>query len=119
MLSIPATIVSIGTLGFLLAAVVVRYRTAWTIGATLEYPVWLVCGFLVPLSLFPGWVRPISWLLAPTWGMNSIRESALGGAPIGDVAMCIALGAAYTVLGVLALNAMLRSARRTAALTLA
>jgi ABC-2 type transport system permease protein len=118
-LSIPATIVSIGTLGFLLAAVVVRYRTAWTIGATLEYPVWLVCGFLVPLSLFPGWVRPISWLLAPTWGINSIRESALGGAPVGDVAMCIALGAAYTVLGVLALNAMLRSARRTAALTLA
>jgi ABC-2 type transport system permease protein len=118
-LSIPATILSIGMLGFLLAAIVVRYRTAWTIGATLEYPVWLVCGFLVPLSLFPAWVRPISWLLAPTWGINSIRESALGGTPLADVGMCLALGAAYTVLGVVALNAMLLSARRTAALTLA
>ena len=27
----------------------------------------------------PDWVRPISWALAPTWGMNAIRESALGG----------------------------------------
>ena len=41
-----------------------------------------ICGFLVPLSLFPGWVRPISWVLAPTWGMNAIRESALGGTPL-------------------------------------
>jgi ABC-2 type transport system permease protein len=118
-LAIPATIVSIGALGFLLAATAVRYRRAWTIGATLEYPVWLVCGFLVPLSLFPGWVRPISWVLAPTWGMNGIRESALGGTPLADIAMCVALGTVYTGLGVLALNAMLRAARRTAALTLA
>ena len=57
----------------------VRYRTAWALGNLFEYPVWLICGFLVPLSLFPGWVRPISWVLAPTWGMNAIRESALGG----------------------------------------
>ena len=25
---------------------------------------------------FPDWVRPISWVLAPTWGMQAIRESA-------------------------------------------
>ena len=40
--------------------------------------------------VFPGWVRPISWVLAPTWGMNAIRESALGGSPVTDLLMCVA-----------------------------
>jgi ABC-2 type transport system permease protein len=118
--AIPAMIASIGALGFLLAVSFVRYRTAWAMGAVLEYPVWLVCGFLVPISLLPDWVRPISWLLAPTWGMNAIRESALpGGAPLGDLAMCLVLAAGYTVAGVVLLESVLRSARARATLSLA
>jgi ABC-2 type transport system permease protein len=113
-----ATVLSIGAAGFLLAVSFVRYRTAWALGNMLEYPVWLVAGFLVPLSLFPGWVRPISWLLAPTWGMSAIRESALGGTPLPDLGMCLALGAAYTFVGVVAVEAVLRAARRRAALAL-
>jgi len=117
-ISVLATVLSIGTAGFLLAVSFVRYRTAWALGNMLEYPVWLICGFLVPLSLFPGWVRPISWVLAPTWGMNAIRESALGGSPLPDVLVCLALGAVYTVAGVLVLNTALAAARRRAALSL-
>jgi ABC-2 type transport system permease protein len=118
-LAVVAMVLSIGLFGFLLAVSFVRYRAAWALGNMLEYPVWLVCGFLVPLSLLPGWVRPISWLLAPTWGMRAIRESALGGgAPLVDVAMCAALGLAYLVIGVAAVGVLLRSARRHATLAL-
>jgi ABC-2 type transport system permease protein len=117
-LAVPTTILSIGMLGFLLSVTVVRYRTAWALGNALEYPVWLVCGFLVPLSLFPGWVRPISWALAPTWGVRAIREAALGGAPLKDVAVCLALGLGYAVLGVLLVETVLRSARSRATLSL-
>jgi ABC-2 type transport system permease protein len=117
--SVVATVLAIGMAGFLLAVSFVRYRTAWALGNMLEYPVWLVCGFLVPLSLFPDWVRPISWLLAPTWGMNAIRESALGGSPLPDVALCLALGLAYTVAGVLVVDRVLAAARARAALALA
>jgi ABC-2 type transport system permease protein len=117
-LAVPATILSIGMLGFLLSVTVVRYRTAWALGNALEYPVWLVCGFLVPLSLFPGWVRPISWALAPTWGVQAIREAALGGTPLPDVAVCLALGAGYALGGVLLVQTVLRSARKQATLSL-
>ncbi len=117
-LAVPATIVSVGMLGFLLSVTVVRYRTAWALGNAFEYPVWLVCGFLVPLSLFPGWVRPISWALAPTWGVRAIREAALGGSPLPDVAACIGLGLGYATLGVLLVETVLRSARATATLSL-
>jgi ABC-2 type transport system permease protein len=117
-LAVPATIVSIGMCGFLLAVSFVRYRTAWALGNLLEYPVWLICGFLVPLSLFPGWVRPISWLLAPTWGMRAIREAAIGGSALPDIGMCAALGAGYTLLGVLIVDRLLQSARARATLSL-
>jgi ABC-2 type transport system permease protein len=118
-LSVVATVVAIGMAGFLLAVSFVRYRTAWALGNMLEYPVWLICGFLVPLSLFPDWVRPISWALAPTWGMNAIRESALGGSPLPDILMCLALGGVYTAAGVLIVERVLRAARARAALSLA
>jgi ABC-2 type transport system permease protein len=117
-LAIPATIVSIGMLGFLLSVTVVRYRTAWALGNAIEYPVWLVCGFLVPLSILPGFVRPISWALAPTWGIRAIRQAALGGTPLPDLGICCALGAGYAVLGILLVETVLRSARRTATLSL-
>jgi ABC-2 type transport system permease protein len=117
-LSIPATVVSIGTLGFLMAVAFVRHRAAWALGNLFEYPVWLICGFLIPLSLLPGWVRPISWALAPTWGMNAIRESALGGDPLPDIVMCAVLGALYTTIGVLVAERMLLAARARATLSL-
>jgi ABC-2 type transport system permease protein len=118
MLAVPATTLSIGLCGFLLAVSVVRYRAAWALGNAFEFPVWLICGLLVPLTLLPDWVRPISWALAPTWGMNAIRESATGGSPLPDVAMCLALGLVYTVIGVLVLETVLRSARARATLAL-
>jgi ABC-2 type transport system permease protein len=117
-LAVPATIASIGAVGFLLSVAVVRYRTAWALGNALEYPVWLVCGFLVPLSLLPGWVRPISWALAPTWGVRAIREAAIGGSPLPHLLICAGIGAACVLLGFALVEVMLRAARRTASLSL-
>ena len=117
-LAVPATVVSVGALGFLLAVAFVRFRQAWALGNMLEYPVWLISGFLVPLTLFPDWVRPISWALAPTWGISAIREAALGGSPYADIALALLLGAAYVLIGILLLERALRAARQKASLSL-
>ena len=117
-LSVPVTVMSIGALGFVLSVTVVRYRTAWALGSSLEEPVWLVSGFLVPLTVLPDWVRPISWVLAPTWGVNAIRESALGGSPLPDLLLCAGLGVVYLLIGVLCAGTVLQSARRHATLAL-
>jgi ABC-2 type transport system permease protein len=111
-------VLTFGALGFLYAVCFVRFRAAWALGNLFEYPVWLICGFLVPLVFFPDWVRPISWALAPTWGMNAIRESALGGEPLDDLLICAALGTTYITLGILVTNRVLDAARRRAALSL-
>ena len=117
-LAIPATVVSIGALGFLLAVAFVRFRQAWALGNMLEYPVWLIAGFLVPLSLFPGWVRPISWALAPTWGIDAIRESSLGGSAWAEIALALGLGAVYVVLGIVLVGRALHAARAKGTLAL-
>ena len=58
--ALVVTLASLATFGFLLSVTVVRYRTGWALGNLLEYPGWLLCGFLVPLDLFPEWVRVLS-----------------------------------------------------------
>lgn len=117
-ISILVSVFSVALLGFLLSVAVVRYRTAWAMGNLLEYPGWLLCGFVVPLSLFPGWVGWISYALPPTWGMQAIRASAAGESPWLDVVMCLVVGLAYGVAGWLLSETVLRSARRHATLSL-
>jgi hypothetical protein len=57
-------------------------------------------------------------VLAPTWGMNAIRESALGGSPLPDLLACVGLGAGYIVVGVLVTDRVLRAARLRGTLSL-
>jgi ABC-2 type transport system permease protein len=117
-LSVIGTVLAFGGLGLLFAVSFVRFRAAWVLGNFFEYPVWLICGFLVPLTLLPAWVRPISWVLAPTWGMNAIRESALGGTPLPDLLLCLGLGIVYIGFGVLVTDRVLRDARDRGSLSL-
>jgi len=117
-LSLPVAIVAIGMLGLILASTLIFYRAALFLGASFEYPVWLVTGLLVPLSVLPGWVAPLSWLLAPTWGMRAIRESTVGGSPLSALAMCVGLSACYAVIAAVCLRAFERLARERATLAL-
>lgn len=115
----PASILAIGMLGFMLGAAFVRFRAAWAVGNLFEFPVWTICGLLIPIAVLPLWVEPVSWLFAPTWGMNALRDAALGsGSPWDDIAMCVALSVVYGALGALLLRYFLRSARRRGTLAL-
>jgi ABC-2 type transport system permease protein len=116
--SILVTVVAIGMLGFLLAIGSVRYRSAWALGSELEMVVWLVCGFVIPLAALPGWVRPISWLLAPTWGVSAIRGAATGGRWLPALLACAGLAAGYALLGTVMARRLVDSARRHASLAL-
>ena len=117
-LALPTTILSLGMLGLLLASTFVLYRQANAFSNLLEYPVWLATGLLVPLSLLPGWVTPISWILSPTWGMRAVREAAFGGDAWPEMAVCVSLGLVYLGLGALALRNFERLARSRATLSL-
>ena len=97
--ALPACALAVGMLGLIMAATFVLYRASFHLGIATQYPVWIVTGLLVPLSLLPGFVRPISWLLAPTWGFRGLQEAALGGTPWADIGMCLVLSAVYLAIG--------------------
>jgi ABC-2 type transport system permease protein len=117
---LASVVTAIGTsiMGFLLAVSSVRYRGAWALGTAFELPVWLICGFLVPIASLPAWVRPISWALPTTWGVHAIRGAAFGGSPWRDMALCLATSAAYAVVGTWLAGRLVDSARRNATLAL-
>lgn len=116
--AVIVTVAAVGMFGFLLSVSVVRFRAAWALGNMLEFPIWLVCGFLVPLSLLPSWVHPIAWVLAPTWGVRAIREAVLGGSPLPSISLAAAIAAAYGLAGALLSSRLLHSARASATLAL-
>ena len=117
-LALPATTVALGLLGLVLGSTFVLYRHASAFSNLLEYPVWLVTGLLVPVSLLPGWAEPISWVIAPTWGVKAVRESALGGDPLAAIGMCLVLSVAYLGIGIVTMANFERLARKRATLAL-
>ena len=103
----------------LIATTFVLYRHANALGNLLEYPIWLITGLLVPVATLPLWVKPISWLLAPTWGMEAIRGATIGAEPPSlAIVMCFVLAVAYYVGARIALVYVLAKARRDATLSL-
>lgn len=117
-LAVPATIIGLGLLGTLFASTFVLYRHANALSNMLEWPVLLVTGMLVPLSLLPGWVLPIGWSLSPTWGMRAMRDSALGGSAWAEIGMTLLLGVVYVALATVFLRYFERRARAAATLAL-
>ncbi|HVU76942.1 MAG TPA: ABC transporter permease [Gaiellaceae bacterium] len=94
LLSLPATVIALGLMGLVLASTFVLYRYANALANLLEYPVWIASGLVFSTSVLPAWTRPISWILPPYWGIQAIRNSALGGAVWGPLGMTVLLGLA-------------------------
>jgi ABC-2 type transport system permease protein len=117
-LAIPITIIGLGLLGLVIASTFILYRNANALSNLLEYPVWLITGLLVPLSFLPGWIRPLGYVLAPTWGVRAIRAAALGGDPVIPILVTAGLGVAYFAIGALTVGYFENAARDRAALTL-
>ena len=117
-LAIPATILSLGLLGLVLASTFVLYRNANALSNLLNYPVWLVAGLLVPVSLLPGWAHPIGWVLAPKWGIDALRSAAFGGDAVTPILVCLGLAVVYLVLGSVFVGHFERLARERATLSL-
>jgi ABC-2 type transport system permease protein len=118
LLSVLAGGVTLALVGHFIAVTAVRYRSAGALGAALEYPGWLLCGFVVPLGVLPTWTHPLSWSIPTTWAMDAVRDSAAGRSPWTDLLVCLATGAAYAVAAAWLGARLLESARANASLAL-
>jgi ABC-2 type transport system permease protein len=116
--SVVVAAVTLAQFGYFLSVTAVRYRSSWSLGAALEYPGWLLCGFVVPVSSLPDWLQPVSWAIPTTWAMEAVRESARGESPWQSLGVCVAIGIAFAGLASLLGRQLVDSARRNATLAL-
>ncbi|GIF26481.1 ABC-2 type transport system permease protein [Actinoplanes tereljensis] len=112
-------IVALGMFGLLLAATFVLMRNANALTNALEYPIWLVSGMLVPITVLPAWTGPIAAVLPTTWGARALREATTGGPVWPSAGICLAISIVCLILGSFALTYVERRARATATLALA
>jgi ABC-2 type transport system permease protein len=119
--SLLLAILSLISLGLLLSPLVSLNAKIgdWTINV-METPVYMLGGFLFPISLLPTWTRPLSYILAPYWAARALHAASSGGVPLDDVfiswGMMIGLSLVYRLLSARLFRVLLRWAREGATL---
>ncbi len=114
-----AVLVSALVLGLLLSCLFVLTRAAGRISEALMYPIFILGGLLVPLSLLPDWVRPLSTVVSLRWGGDLLKTAAAGEPQAGRAWLLLAVTtAAYALLARLAFRRVLDRARRDGTLEL-
>jgi ABC-2 type transport system permease protein len=80
----------------------------------LEFPIYILCGFLFPIALLPGWTTPISWLLTPYWAARALHATATGSAPLNEVVLCWGMMVLFGAIYLLASRGLFRYVLRKA-----
>lgn len=118
--AVPGCILGLGMFGLLLASTFVLLRNANALANTLEYPIWLVSGMLVPITVLPGWTTPLAAVLPTTWGARAVHEATTGSGPVWpSLGICLAISIACLALGAVSMSYVERRARAAATLALA
>lgn len=120
--SLILTVVALVSLGMLLTPfMAINPRsTAWN--NTLEYPMYILGGFLFPTALLPAWTTPISYILAPYWAARALHASSSGGVPVDEIvlswAFLISASAIYWLISTWLFRIVIRRAQEEATLGL-
>lgn len=68
-------IVSFIAISMLLSSLFTLSRNSRALMNCLEYPIFMLCGMAFPIDILPDWVKVISYILSPTWGIKILRMS--------------------------------------------
>jgi ABC-2 type transport system permease protein len=84
--------------GLVIAPIFVMYREVQQWQNAMEYPVYILAGFLFPVLLLPGWTTPISYLLPPYWAAVALHGTSTANAPIEQTLFAWAMMVLFSVI---------------------
>jgi ABC-2 type transport system permease protein len=97
-----------------MAALFVLARNATTFSNSASFPFYVLGGILVPVSVLPHWIQPLSSLVFLSWSADLLR-AALRPGPMHDLAfrlgMVAFLGACGLAVGVWSMRVILLRVR--------
>ena len=108
------SLASAGT-ALITAAIFVFARTARTFQNAIIWPLFLLAGVLVPISVFPGWLQPFSRGVFLYWSANLLRDAMDAAAPertLINLGALVLLGVLAGLAGSLLIHRMLDLLRR-------
>lgn len=114
--TIVVTLAAMAGTAVAMASLFVLARNAVTFSNSASFPFYVLGGILVPVSLLPHWIRPVSSIVFLSWSADLLR-AGLRPAPIHDfgfrLGMVALLGACGLGVGVWAMRVILRRVRGT------
>ncbi len=112
-------VLSAAVLGMLLGCLFLLSRSASRIAEALTYPIFILGGLVVPLTLLPGWLQPVSVVVSLRWGGDLLRAASTGAHQQGrDWLLFAATTLAYALVWRLLFARVLARARREGTLEL-
>jgi ABC-2 type transport system permease protein len=84
--------------GLIIAPIFVMYREVQQWQNAMEYPVYILAGFLFPVLLLPGWTTPISYLLPPYWAAIALHGTSTANAPIEQTLFAWAMMIVFSII---------------------
>lgn len=108
-------VIGISVFAFVMALLFTLSKHAVDIMNVIEYPIFLICGFLFPLTILPNWVQAISYALPPTWAIHLLRTVTTNTSTYEDILVAFSglmvISMVYVVIALLTYRAVDRKAR--------
>lgn len=82
--SVILAVVAFISFGLIIAPIFVMNPGVRAWQNAMEFPVYVLCGFLFPVALLPGWTNPVSYLLPPYWAAVALHGTSTGGASVNE-----------------------------------
>lgn len=82
--SILLSVIAFISFGLIIAPIFVMNPGVRAWQNAMEFPVYVLCGFLFPIALLPGWTTPVSFLLPPYWAAVALHGTSTGGASFNE-----------------------------------
>ncbi len=81
-ISLLLTIVAFISFGLVIAPIFVMNPAVQQWQNAMEFPVYILAGFLFPIALLPNWTTPLSYVLPPYWAALALHGTSTGNAPL-------------------------------------
>lgn len=107
-ISVILSVIAFISFGLIIAPIFVMNPGVRAWQNAMEFPVYVLCGFLFPIALLPGWTTPFSYLLPPYWAAVALHGTSTGGAALNQTLFAWGMMLVFSLIDLLIASRLFR-----------
>ena len=107
--SLLLTVIAFISFGLIIAPIFVMNPSVQQWQNAMEFPIYILCGFIFPIAMLPGWTAPVSYLLPPYWAARALHGTSSGGVGLQEILLTWGLMLLFSVLYLLVAGRLFRA----------